>query len=374
MTPLPAQAEWAVVGHAGGSGLASNAAMFRAAFQGLGIGHRFHDAARLKVGPRQPPVEPDALAATRALYAVNADVFAAVRAGFEARRQTRAPAPAIGFFLWETTRAPRLHRLVRPLLDEVWVPTEFVRQVYRKLYDDALAVVNIGKCVALPPDVAARAADQPSPGAPFVFLNIADFDSSIRRKHPLPVVRAFRRAFPADADVRLVLKVRRVDLDHWSNAGQYWQQVLRAIGDDRRIRIVQGDLPSRDYWRLLQSSDCLVSLHRAEGFCYGAAHAMLLGVPVIATDFSGNQDFCTPQTSWPVSAELVPVQPGEMQYHEDLGLWASPDIDHAAQQMQAVRQGGADVAARRACGQQRLAQQYSAEQFQANLRARLSRF
>lgn len=383
MTPVPPADELPadelpVIGHAGGSGLARNATMFLNAFQAMGQGHRFYDLEqlpRLQRRPKHPPDISVAPACRQALYAVNADQFAAARASFEARHPPQREARPIGFFLWETTQAPRLHRLVQPLLGEVWVPSEFVRRVYRTLYNDAIEVVNIGKCITLPPGLAAvqPASTEPTAAQPFIFLNIADFDSSIRRKHPLPVVQAFRRAFPGDPDVRLVLKVRRIDLDHWSNAGQYWQQVVRAIGDDPRISILRGDLPQRDYWRLLQSAGCLVSLHRAEGFCYGAAHAMLLGVPVIATDFSGTQDFCSTETAWPVAAELVPVQAGEAQYHEDVGLWASPDIEHAATQMRAVRQGGAAVAARATRGQQTVAERYSAQRFQATLRARLAR-
>ena len=377
MTWAPTAGELAVIGHTGGSGLANNATMFVKAFQAMGVGHRFFDSHRFQLIQAYQPHDAAALERDIALYTVNADEFAAAQAGFETQHgQGRAACP-IGFFLWETTRPPRLHRLVQPLLREVWVPTEFVRRVYRDLFDDAIEVVNVGKCITLPPELELPSQPQPHPppaaAEPFVFLNISDFDSSIRRKHPLPVVQAFLRAFRSDPDVRLVLKVRKIDLDHWSNAGRYWQQVVSAIGGDPRISILHGNLPQRDYWRLLQSAGCLVTLHRAEGFCYGAAHAMLLNVPVIATDFSGTQDFCTPDTAWPVAAELVPVQPGETRYHEDVGLWASPDIDHAAQQMRAVRQGGAAVLARTQRAQQLVAQQYSAERFQATLHGRLAR-
>ena len=51
---------------------------------------------------------------------------------------------------------------------------------------------------------------------------------------------------------------------------------------------------------LVDACDAYVSLHRAEGFGRTLAEAMLLGKPVVGTDFSGNTDFLTQDTGYPV--------------------------------------------------------------------------
>ena len=59
------------------------------------------------------------------------------------------------------------------------------------------------------------------------------------------------------------------------------------------------------------------------------AEAMVLGKPVIATAYSGNLDFMTPQNSYLVECETVPVGRGADPYPAD-AEWAQPDLDHAA--------------------------------------------
>jgi glycosyltransferase involved in cell wall biosynthesis len=56
---------------------------------------------------------------------------------------------------------------------------------------------------------------------------------------------------------------------------------------------------------------------------------MLLGKPVIATNYSGNTDFMTSSNSCPVDYSLVAVKPGEYPYGEGQ-VWADADVDHAA--------------------------------------------
>ena len=44
--------------------------------------------------------------------------------------------------------------------------------------------------------------------------------------------------------------------------------------------------------------DCYVSLHRSEGFGQTLAETMAIGKPVIATGYSGNLGFMTPDNSY----------------------------------------------------------------------------
>ncbi|GAA3324572.1 hypothetical protein GCM10020331_052990 [Ectobacillus funiculus] len=86
---------------------------------------------------------------------------------------------------------------------------------------------------------------------------------------------------------------------------------------------------------LIQSVDCVISLHRSEGFGLVLAEAMYLGKPIIGTNWSGNTDFMTTENSCPVNYTLVPVgnDYGPYKHHQ---LWAEPDIEHAAYYMKKI--------------------------------------
>ena len=72
--------------------------------------------------------------------------------------------------------------------------------------------------------------------------------------------------------------------------------------------------------------------HRSERFGFCLAEAMYFGKPVIATAYSGNLDFMTPETAWLVDYRLVPVKPGEYPCGEGQS-WAEPSIEQAAEHM-----------------------------------------
>jgi glycosyltransferase involved in cell wall biosynthesis len=55
---------------------------------------------------------------------------------------------------------------------------------------------------------------------------------------------------------------------------------------------------------------------------------MLMGKPVIATNWSANTEFCKRGCSFPVGYKLVPVLPDE--YFPSMKEWAEADVDDAA--------------------------------------------
>ena len=129
-----------------------------------------------------------------------------------------------------------------------------------------------------------------------------DFLSDIHRKNPIGLIEAFCRAFRPGEGPTLVLK---------SINGHLARGAVRSgsRGHRRRVRIsslMDGYLPARERDALMNACDCYVSLHRSEGFGLTLAEAMALEKPTIATAYSGNLAFMTPENSF-----LVPWRPAE---------------------------------------------------------------
>ena len=135
------------------------------------------------------------------------------------------------------------------------------------------------------------------------------------------------------------------------------------------IRLLCDTFPYPDVVALMESSDCVVSLHRAEGFGFVMAEAMLLGKPVIATGYSGNVDFTLSSNSFLVGYTLCPVGP-DCQPYDPEALWANPSEEDAAAQMRLVYSNEALRRERAAAGRRFIQQHYSAEAIGARYRER----
>jgi glycosyltransferase involved in cell wall biosynthesis len=86
---------------------------------------------------------------------------------------------------------------------------------------------------------------------------------------------------------------------------------------------------------LISLADCYVSLHRSEGLGLTLSEAMSHGVPVIATNYSGNTDFMTEQNSFLVPWSPVPVGAGAGGY-DPTAIWAEPDEESAIRTLRYV--------------------------------------
>lgn len=151
-------------------------------------------------------------------------------------------------------------------------------------------------------------------------------------------------------------------------------QRILPTGDaaDPRIFIIDKDLRRPQVDALTGLADCFVSLHRSEGFGLGMAEAMGLGKPVIGTDYSGNTDFLTEATGFPVAYRLIPVPPGAYPGYEDQ-VWAEPDLEQAAWSMRRIAAGADGVAARAEAARRYMAEHHSAAAVGRICRERLVR-
>ena len=269
----------------------------------------------------------------------------------------------IGWWWWEVSEFPAMWTASFEHVDELWAGSRFVA--------DTLAAVSPVPVLHIPMPVAAPAAapgDRAALGLPegFVFLFAFDFHSVFDRKNPLGLVEAFRRAFPTPrAGVTLALK----SINHDAHRRQH-ARLKAAISDRPDVVLIDRYLPTGEKDGLLATCDCYVSLHRSEGFGITLAEAMLLGKPVIATQYSGSADVIRADTAFPVSHALVPIGRDRSPYPAD-GMWADPDLDEAAAHMRTVVEKPEVAAQRAAAGRRYVAQRHSPHAAGAVMRRRL---
>jgi glycosyltransferase involved in cell wall biosynthesis len=234
----------------------------------------------------------------------------------------------IGIWAWETERAPQSWRSSSDLVDEVWAPSRFVK--------DALSGVAPFPIRVLPHAVAVPRhptyMDRSYLGLPstFLFLFLLDLNSSILRKNAVGLVRAFCSAFAPSEGPHLVIKT----LNGLSHQGDFEELLLAAAGR-KDVLVYDRVLSSEERAALLDACDCYVSLHRGEGFGLTLAESMALGKPVIATAYSGNLDFMTPENSYLVGYRRTRVGVPWDRYPAD-HLWAEPDLSEASKLLRSV--------------------------------------
>lgn len=220
--------------------------------------------------------------------------------------------------------------------DEVWAPTRFIADTFRKYVD--VPVVPMLPGVELPAFGRKPKAYFGLPDDRFTFLFAFDMGSVMARKNPLGLIAAYKAAFRPDDRAHLAIKVSRGESDPASFAA------LNRAAADAGVTVINTVLTRADTLALLAACDCYVSLHRSEGLGLGMAETMLMGKPVIATNYSGNTDFMTAETGYLVDYKRVPIVDDLPPYPRGC-LWADPSVPHAAELMRRVYERPDEAAA-----------------------------
>jgi glycosyltransferase involved in cell wall biosynthesis len=242
----------------------------------------------------------------------------------------------IGYFFWELDKIPKCHLLALKMLDEIWVSSEYNREIYANY--TSLPVINVGMAVEkLPVKPVADRRKFGLPESAFLFLTTFDSFSFIQRKNPLAAIESFQAAFPLGTEpAALVIKTQnRTKVDDPPQR-RIWDKIDRHCAEDRRIIVLNETMAYADVLNLKKSCDCYLSLHRSEGWGFGLIESMQCGIPVIATAYGGNMDFCKEDNFFPVSYDLVEPIQTEYIYVERGSRWAQPHIKDAARQMRTV--------------------------------------
>ncbi len=157
-----------------------------------------------------------------------------------------------------------------------------------------------------------------------------DQNSYMERKNPWDALRAFQMAFPpmshenSNDQVKLLIKTFPN-----TNPSYEWEK-LKSISElDPRIIILEKNMSRVDLLDLYGCCDIFISLHRAEGYGRCLAEALQLGLDLVATNWSGNTDFCRGPLYHPVPYSIEAVKPFDYPYWQNQ-YWAQPDLIKAA--------------------------------------------
>ncbi|GEM_PF-5198406 len=244
---------------------------------------------------------------------------------------------------WEFGSVPlEWVRQINRHVDELWVPSRFVRDCYLQ------GGVEPGKVQVVPNGVAIEyfhPAVAPYPlgtNKSFRFLFVG---GTIHRKGIDVLLAAYSQAFSADNDVCLVIK------DMGGNSiyqGQTAQEVITAftkVPGHPEIIYLQEDFDNLQMASLYTACHCLVHPYRGEGFGLPIAEGMACGLAPLVTGYGAALDFCPPEIAWLIPATLQQLTTKTVGNLEtvDFPWLAEPDVDSLADLMRHACQHPAEV-------------------------------
>ena len=248
---------------------------------------------------------------------------------------------------WEFGAVPR--DWLEPIaahVDELWVPSEYVRQMYLDGGIDPELVVTIPNGVDLElftPRGAVRTFPDAAGGVRFLFVG-----GLIWRKGPDVLLSAWREAFTGRDDVTLVIKDFGAD-GVYRGADRGPVREYAASGQLPRVLLLEQQLTAPELAALYRSCDVLVHPYRGEGFAMPVLEAMACGLPVMVTGGGPTDEFCPPEAGWRIRSQRVQFPADRIDTMQTAGRpWIlEPERAHL---VELLREAAADASERRRRG------------------------
>lgn len=272
-----------------------------------------------------------------ALHVYNPDVFVALMRHY-GPRVLGEPFLNVAVTNWETRTLPKGWANVLSAYDILASPSRFTAS--------AVADATGRAVVVLPNHVAERPVRRRCrDDRHFVFVTMCDHLSSLHRKNPFGVIEAFKRTIPhLSPGVTCELRVKcheGTPLETLRNLQKAAGKLPIEIRDE-----TLGDAAMEWFW---DDTDCLISLHRSEGFGLPVAEALARGIPVISSRQGGVLDFTDDTSCFMVGGEAA-VRCGDCSTYREYSGWIEPDLNQAIEHIAAVTADYPAALARAAIG------------------------
>jgi GT2 family glycosyltransferase len=226
----------------------------------------------------------------------------------------------VGFTMLEVDGFPKEWSKQAQRMDEVWVPNELNRDglraggLKRPIHKIPLGVDTH---YFHPGGVAHR-----SPNEELVYLSVLEWGE---RKAPELLLQAFSEEFSVKEPVRLVCKIS--NRDRALSVREEIRKLGLSSSGGRISYLFNMDIPHCQLPALYRSADCFVSTSRGEGWGMPLLEAMACGLPAIATDWGGHQEFFDERVGYPLRIRGTVPAVARCPYYEG-HRWADPDPEH----------------------------------------------
>ena len=235
-----------------------------------------------------------------------------------------------GRWVWETPKFPNSWRFAEALVHRIWAPSQFCADTFQHALPIPVEIIPYPVVALQRPqcDMRSRLGINAD-----VFLGVCIMDvySCPDRKNPWDHIRAWKLAFGDHPDFTLVMKIRL-----GKRTKVVLSELAELIGGAQNVRILTDDMSHEEIAALHHCADVFISLHRSEGYGLNIMEALLLGKPVIATDYSANAEY---GPSFPTYYGIPYAMIGysdSWRHYEDNFDYAQPEIDAAAQALRSI--------------------------------------
>jgi hypothetical protein len=236
----------------------------------------------------------------------------------------------IGLWQWELEEFPYEAKLAFDLVDEIWAISNHAAKAFRKLTNKPVYVIPLPFSLPESNLQIMKREMLNIKRNDTVFYFAFDGASFIARKNPLAVIEAFQHAFDDNNEnVKLIIKTMN------TQKSDLWNECIYRSKADSRIILFDKKLKRDEVYSLMHISDCVVSLHRAEGFGRIIAEALLMDKDVIVSNYSGCLDYLPSDYEYLVDGKLVDVIDGDYSFAHN-NKWFQANVSIAAKHMKKV--------------------------------------